>query len=49
MSGARDLTQCAYAELYRALGEPHLGFLFVCHLDNGMAEGLGSDLEFQRT
>jgi hypothetical protein len=46
---AFDVTRCAYAEFYEALGEPELGFLFVCELDDAMAEGLGSDLEFQRT
>lgn len=44
-----NVTKCAYAEFYKALGEPELGFLFVCGLDNAMAEGLGSDLEFKRT
>lgn len=44
-----DVTKCAYAELYKALGEPELGFLFLCDLDVAMAEGLGPDLEFERS
>ncbi len=43
-----NVTKCAYAEFYKALGEPELGFLFVCDLDNAIAEGLGSDLQFKR-
>ena len=44
-----NVTRCAYAELYQSLGEPELGFLFVCELDTAMAEGLGSDVEFDRS
>jgi hypothetical protein len=44
-----NVTRCAYAEFYKALGEPDLGFLFVCELDESMAEGLGEDVEFRRT
>ncbi len=44
-----NVTQCAYAEFYQALGEPELGFLFVCDMDNAIAEGLGPDLEFKRS
>ncbi len=44
-----DVTRCAYAEFYRALDEPELGFLFVCDLDHAMAEGLGPDLVFERS
>jgi hypothetical protein len=44
-----NVTKCAYAEFYKSLGEPELGFLFVCDLDNAMAEGLGSELEFDRS
>ena len=44
-----NVTKCAYAEFYKALGEPELGFIFVCDLDHAMAEGLGSDLEFKRS
>ena len=44
-----NVTKCAYAEFYKALGEPELGFLFVCEMDNAIAEALGSDLEFKRS
>jgi hypothetical protein len=44
-----NVIKCAYAEFYKALGEPELGFLFVCDLDNAIAEGLGPDLEFRQT
>jgi hypothetical protein len=44
-----NVTKCAYAEFYKALGEAELGFLFVCDLDNAAAKGLGSDLEFERS
>ena len=44
-----NVTKCAYAEYYKALGEPELGYLFVCDMDRAMAEGLGSDLEFKRS
>lgn len=44
-----NVTKCAYADFYKAMGEPDLGFLFVCEQDHAIAEGLGSDLEFRRT
>ncbi len=44
-----NVTKCAYAEFYQALDEPELGFLLVCDMDNAMAEGLGADLEFNRS
>ena len=44
-----DVTGCRYAEFYKALGEPELGFLLVCSADFAMAEGFGSDVELART
>ena len=44
-----NVTRCAYAEFYKDLGEPDLGFLIVCDLDFAMAEGLGPDIEFERS
>jgi hypothetical protein len=44
-----NVTRCAYAEFYKALGEAELGFLFVCDLDHAMAEGLGPELQFERS
>jgi L-2-amino-thiazoline-4-carboxylic acid hydrolase-like protein len=44
-----DVRGCRYAEFYKALGEPELGFLLVCSADFAMAEGFGSDIELTRT
>src|SRR5262245_39634938 len=40
-----DVTGCRYAEFYKELGEPDLGFLLVCSADFPMAEGMGSGIE----
>ena len=44
-----DVTACCYAEFYKELGEPELGFLLVCSGDFDMAEGFGPDIKFART
>lgn len=46
---AFDVTACRYAEFYKALGEPELGFLLVCTADFDMAEGFGPDIKLART
>jgi len=46
---AIDVTGCRYAEFYKELGEPELGFLLVCSGDFAMAEGFGGDVELTRT
>jgi hypothetical protein len=46
---AIDVTRCRYAEFYKALGEPELGFLFVCNADFSLAEGFGGDVALTRT
>jgi hypothetical protein len=46
---AFDVKRCAYAEFYKALGEPELGFLLVCTADFATAEGFGSDVRLTRT
>jgi hypothetical protein len=46
---AFDVTACRYAEFYKELGEPELGFLLVCSSDFDMAEGFGPDVGFTRT
>ncbi len=46
---AFDVTRCRYAEFYKELGEPELGFLLVCGADFPMAEGFGPDIELTRT
>jgi L-2-amino-thiazoline-4-carboxylic acid hydrolase-like protein len=40
---------CRYAEFYKELGEPELGFLLVCAADFATAEGFGPDIELTRT
>ena len=44
-----DVTGCQYAEFYKDLGEPELGFLLVCSADFPTAEGLGPDIKLTRT
>jgi len=44
-----DVTGCRYAEFYKELGEPELGFLLVCSADFAMAEGFGPDIKLTRT
>ncbi len=44
-----DVTGCRYAQFYKELGEPDLGFLLVCSADFPMAEGFGPDIKLTRT
>jgi len=44
-----DVTGCRYAQFYKELGEPELGFLLVCDLDFPFAEGFGPDVKITRT
>jgi hypothetical protein len=46
---AFDVTRCRYAEFYKELGEPELGFLLVCTADFATADGFGSDIKLTRT
>jgi hypothetical protein len=46
---AFDVTRCAYAEFYKALGAPELGFLLVCTADFATADGFGADVRLTRT
>lgn len=43
-----DVTHCRYAELFQALGEPELGFLFVCNSDFGIYDAFPG-VEIERT
>ncbi len=43
------VTACKYAEYYKELGEPELGYLFVCEGDFMIAEGISPELELTRT
>jgi predicted ArsR family transcriptional regulator len=44
-----DVTACRYAQFYKELGQPELGFLLVCSLDFPFAEGFGADVKLTRT
>jgi hypothetical protein len=44
-----NVTGCRYAEFYKAIGEPELGFLLVCGSDFPMTEGFGAPVELKRT
>jgi L-2-amino-thiazoline-4-carboxylic acid hydrolase len=46
---AWDVTRCRYAEFYKELGEPELGFLLVCSADFDTAQGFGDDVKLTRT
>jgi L-2-amino-thiazoline-4-carboxylic acid hydrolase len=46
---ALDVTRCRYAEFYKELGEPELGFLLVCSADFDTAQGFGDDVKLTRT
>ena len=46
---ALDVTRCRYAEFYKELGAPELGFLLVCTADFAVAEGFGPDVSLTRT
>jgi hypothetical protein len=46
---AIDIRRCSYAEFYKELGEPELGFLLVCSADFRVAEGFGGDVKLTRT
>ena len=44
-----NVTGCRYAEFYKKLGVPELGFLLTCSADFTMAEGYGANVELKRT
>ena len=46
---AIDVTGCRYAEFYKELGEPELGFLLISTADFAVADGFGSDVTLTRT
>jgi hypothetical protein len=48
-SFAMNVTRCRYAEFYKELGEPDLGFLLVCSADFDTAEGFDPDIRLTRT
>ena len=44
-----NVVGCRYADFYKQLGVPELGFLLVCGADFPMAEGFGDDVRLSRT
>ena len=44
-----DVIGCRYAQFFKELGEPELGFLLVCSMDFPFAEGCGPDIKLTRT
>src|SRR5262245_52678501 len=44
-----NVTRCQYAEFYRELGLPELGYLFHCNRDFAMVEGFSPGLTLKRT
>ena len=43
-----DITGCRYADFYKELGEPELGALLVCGVDDPMTEGYGPGVKLDR-
>ena len=44
-----NVTGCRYAEFYKEIGAPEIGFLLTCSADDQFAEGFGSDVQLTRT
>jgi hypothetical protein len=44
-----NVTGCRYAEFYKRIGAPELGFLLVCSSDFALAEGYGDPVQLDRT
>ena len=44
-----NVTRCAYAEFFKALGEPELGTVLLCDIDFHIADVAKDTLEFKRT
>jgi hypothetical protein len=44
-----NVSRCQYAEFYKGLGLPELGYLFHCSRDFAMVEGFNSDVQLRRT
>ena len=44
-----NVTECRYAEFYKKIGAPELGFLLTCSADFSHAEGFGADVQLTRT
>ena len=46
---AFNITHCGYAEFYKKMGVPELGFLLSCSRDFALTEGMSPDLQLTRT
>ena len=46
---AFNVTHCGYAEFYKKMGVPELGFLLSCSRDFALTEGMSPDMELTRT
>lgn len=44
-----NVTECRYAQFYRNIGAPELGFLLTCSADFAHAEGFGANVKLTRT
>jgi len=44
-----NVARCRYAEMYRELGIPDLGFLLSCNRDGALIEGFNPQIKFART
>ena len=44
-----NVTRCAYAEFFKALGEPELGTILLCESDFHLADVGGDQVELRRT
>jgi hypothetical protein len=44
-----NVTRCAYAEFFKALGEPELGTILLCEIDFHIADVGGPDVVLERT
>ena len=44
-----NVTRCQYAEFYKELGLPELGYLFHCNRDFAMVEGFNPSIDLKRT
>jgi L-2-amino-thiazoline-4-carboxylic acid hydrolase len=44
-----NVTRCQYAEFFKELGLPKLGYLFSCNRDFAMAEGFSRGITLKRT
>jgi len=44
-----NVTRCRYAEMYKELGIPELGFVLSCNRDFSFGEGFNPDLRLMRT